>query len=86
MTPKWHKLQSAVFEKLSGPYRFNVAKVDCTTDEDFCAQRGVDGYPTIMLYNKGQQVEEFSSDTDVNGMFKYAKAKARKYFSGHDEL
>lgn len=69
--------------------RFNVAKVDCTQDEEFCGKYGIDGYPTMILYNKGKPIEEYSSEQDVASMYKYAKAMARKYFKysdEHDEL
>ncbi|KAJ3387174.1 Thioredoxin domain-containing protein 5, partial [Lobulomyces angularis] len=76
LIPKWHKLQKKVFENLSSEYKFKVAKVDCTQDEEFCGKYGVDAYPTIILYNNGKPVEEYSSEQDVSSMYQYSKAMA----------
>lgn len=87
--PKWLKLQERVLEKITPEFRYRVAKVDCTEDEAFCGKYGIDAYPTIILYNKGKPVEEYSSNTDLKSMYEYSKAMARKYYTygeEHDEL
>jgi thioredoxin-like negative regulator of GroEL len=84
MTPKWVKLQDRVADKITPEFKFRVAKVDCTEDEQFCGQYGVDAYPTIILYNKGKPVEEYSSDTDLKSLYEYSKAMARRYYRYHD--
>ncbi len=67
-------------------FEFQVAKVDCTDDEDFCEKHGVNGYPTILLYDQGNLIEEYEYDHKVMDLFQYSHKMAKKYFSVRDEL
>jgi thiol-disulfide isomerase/thioredoxin len=41
-----------------------IARMDCVKYEEFCDDRGVDGFPTIMLYVNGRAEEDLDSDSD----------------------
>ncbi|KYR00125.1 protein disulfide isomerase [Tieghemostelium lacteum] len=49
LAPDYKKLA----EKLYSQEKIGIAKVDCTEEEDLCQAHRVQGYPTLILYNKG---------------------------------
>ncbi|KAL2911719.1 hypothetical protein HK105_208820 [Polyrhizophydium stewartii] len=96
LTPKWLKLQQYI--KATKPFPkgvdFKLGKVDCTNHEEFCALNHADAYPTLLLYNEGEIVEEYTGEQKVKDMLKYLTDKidyleykaAKKRGSSHDEL
>ncbi|KNE72352.1 protein disulfide-isomerase domain [Allomyces macrogynus ATCC 38327] len=78
LAPKYEKLATTAL-----PWRaehdFYVARVDCVADQPLCDRAKVDGFPTIFLYNKGQQIEEYDTDLSAAGLIKYAKSVIARY-------
>ncbi|TPX64725.1 hypothetical protein SpCBS45565_g05675 [Spizellomyces sp. 'palustris'] len=76
LSPTWLTLQNRVQERIQG---FKMGKVDCTDQEDFCEAEGVDGYPTIRLYNNGKLIEEYDQEADLKSLYTYVVTKASYY-------
>jgi len=80
LTPKWLGLQTRVrAENLSKD--INVAKVECTKDMDFCTSQGIDGFPTVYVYENGKKYEEYLGNHEVNEMFTYVQEQVARYKS-----
>lgn len=59
------KLSSSTSDRKSD---VKIAKVDCGEFDDLCNEKGVDGYPTIVLYRDGIKVTEYEFDGDASNM------------------
>jgi len=80
LTPKWLGLQNRIRnEGLSRD--INIAKVECTKDMDFCTSQGIDGFPTIYVYENGQKHEEYLGNHEINEMFTYVQEQVARYKS-----
>ncbi|ORX54740.1 thioredoxin-like protein [Piromyces finnis] len=77
LTPKWLGLQTRIrAENLSKD--INIAKVECTKDMDFCTSQGIDGFPTIYVYENGQKYEEYLGNHEVNEMFTFVQEQVAR--------
>ncbi|KAI7831360.1 thioredoxin-like protein [Gamsiella multidivaricata] len=65
LAPIYEQLAEAMKDKV------NVAKVDCTQNEDICRRERIRGYPTIKLHQHGQSIE-FKKQRSVEGMSEFA--------------
>jgi len=80
LTPKWLGLQTRIrAENLARD--INIAKVECTKDMDFCSSQGVDGFPTIYVYENGKKYEEYLGNHEVNEMFTYVQEQVARFKS-----
>ena len=43
-----------------------IGEVDCTVNRDVCSKQGVRGFPTILLFKDGNQLEEYEGGRDKN--------------------
>jgi protein disulfide-isomerase-like protein len=55
LTPVWLQVQESKKSKNLG--NINLAKVECTENQDLCV--GIDGYPSIQLFHNGEKTQEF---------------------------
>lgn len=80
MAPTWDEL--AV--KFAGSSVAKVAKVDCTLEEnkDLCNEQGVDGFPTVFLYRRGDKIEEYNGSRSLDDLFEFVS----KHAQIHDEF
>ncbi|KAI9209335.1 thioredoxin-like protein [Polychytrium aggregatum] len=69
-TPKWLQVQNTVDQE---HLNVNLAKIDCTTDADFCtgAPYHVTGYPTVILVRNGQVAQEYPGADEVQPLLDY---------------
>ncbi|KAG0006786.1 hypothetical protein BGZ65_003726 [Modicella reniformis] len=65
LTPTYEQLAADLKDKV------NVAKVDCTQNEDICTKEGVRGYPTIKLHQHGQSIE-YRNQRSLEAMSEFA--------------
>ncbi|OUM61637.1 hypothetical protein PIROE2DRAFT_20922 [Piromyces sp. E2] len=80
LTPKWLGLQTRIrAENLSRD--INIAKVECTKDMDFCTSQGIDGFPTIYVYENGKKYEEYLGNHEINEMFTYVQEQVARHKS-----
>ncbi|EFA76811.1 thioredoxin fold domain-containing protein [Heterostelium album PN500] len=66
------KKLAPIYEELATKVKgkHNIAKVDCTTDQDICQQFQVAGYPTIKYVSQGQ-VYEYQGAREVEDFEKF---------------
>ncbi|KAF9574196.1 hypothetical protein EC968_007291 [Mortierella alpina] len=67
LAPIYEQLAVALKDKV------NVAKVDCTTNEDICEKVAIRGYPTIRLHQHGESIE-YRKQRSVEAMAEFALA------------
>jgi len=80
LTPKWLGLQTRIrAENLSKD--INIAKVECTKDMDFCTSQGIDGFPTVYVYENGKKYEEYLGNHEINEMFTYVQEQVARHRS-----
>jgi len=61
----------------SKPKDLVVAKVDCTAQQAICQKYGVQGYPTIKFFNKGQP-EEYNGGRSVDDFVEFLNKKGAR--------
>jgi len=80
LTPKWLGLQTRIrAENLSRD--INIAKVECTKYMDFCKGEGIDGFPTVYVYENGKKYEEYTGNHEINEMFTYVQEQVARFKS-----
>jgi len=52
-----------------------IAKVDCTAETELCASYGVQGYPTLKVFRKGEP-SEYQGTRKTDGIVSYMKKQA----------
>jgi thioredoxin domain-containing protein 5 len=70
LMPTWEHLA----KELKG--KFNIAKVDCTSQKQTCADFGVKGFPTIKLVENGKEKEPYQGARSASAFVKFLKEKA----------
>lgn len=45
-----------------------VAKVDCSVEDQLCRHNGIDSFPALVLYYKGDRVAEYKGPHDLNSL------------------
>ncbi|KAI0226109.1 hypothetical protein L0F63_004824, partial [Massospora cicadina] len=86
LAPEWALLAST----LDG-YRaqnFFFGEVDCDANGQTCSNNFVEGYPTLILFNKGRRVEEFDQDSvkELTAQYisGYVKKQAKRFFNPNE--
>jgi Thioredoxin. len=80
LTPKWLGLQTRI--RAEGLSRdINIAKVECTKYMDFCKGEGIDGFPTVYVYENGKKYEEYTGNHEINEMFTYVQEQVARFKS-----
>lgn len=54
-------------------YNFNFARVDCVANGDACSKKGVQSFPTIVLYKDGKEVEKKTGAKELAAMSKWVE-------------
>jgi protein disulfide-isomerase A1 len=50
--------------------KIKIAKVDCTENQDLCQKYGVQGYPTLKVFRKGE-TSEYKGARKADGIVSY---------------
>jgi len=72
LAPTWKELADAVDENKF----LNIAHVDCTTSKDVCNNAKVQGYPTLKIYHKGEEIKAYRGARDLEALKKFAQESA----------
>ena len=64
LAPTWSELA----KKFESNDRVHVDKVDCTQHRDLCGSNSVGGYPTLILFRDGQNVERYQGSRDITSL------------------
>ncbi|XP_055390111.1 thioredoxin domain-containing protein 5 [Condylostylus longicornis] len=65
LTPIWEELAN---EKNHPSSNLVVAEVDCTNEQELCADQSIKGYPTIILFKKGEAPIRYLGHRDMESM------------------
>lgn len=76
LSPVWDQLANKCADRASGP---RIAKVDCSEEAELCQSFGISGYPTLILFSKGVQKQEYRGPRDLDSLYNFA-------VQHHDEL
>jgi len=64
-----------------------VLKVDCTREGDVCKSHGVRGYPSLIMFENGEKVEEpYRGGRDKAALQAYIDAAAENNGAASEEL
>ena len=67
--PEWEKFET--YAKNNFP-QIKVSKIRCEDgNETTCMQKGVDGYPTVILYTKNGKEIKFGNERTMDGLIKF---------------
>lgn len=50
-----------------------LAEVDCTVETSLCTEQKLEGYPTILLFNSGEESVKFSGDRTASGIIDFVE-------------
>lgn len=64
MKPDWDKLAEEAHSSVF------VADVNCSDEEELCAQAGVSGYPTIKVFRDGEE-EDYDGGRSFEALFEF---------------
>ncbi|KAG1677671.1 Thioredoxin domain-containing protein 5 [Nymphon striatum] len=78
LAPTWTQLATKF---VSSP-NIMIAKVDCTVEQDICKRNKVQGYPTLMIYSKGEFIREYEGNRSLEDLHAFVESNMPK----HDEL
>ncbi|KNC86900.1 hypothetical protein SARC_00945 [Sphaeroforma arctica JP610] len=53
-----------------------LAEVDCTVEKELCTKHGVKGYPTLLFFSKGENVEKYSKGRTEDAFIEFIKSKS----------
>jgi len=76
LAPVWDQLANKCADGTSGP---RIAKVDCTEEAELCQSLGITAYPTLILFSRGRQKQEYKGPRDLDSLYSFA-------VQHHDEL
>lgn len=80
MAPAWSDLAA----RYANSPDIKIAKVDCTESGSLCADHGVKGYPTLLLFKNGVQVDKYTNGRDLQSFVSYIELHTKSI--GHQEL
>lgn len=64
------ELQEACSELKAADPPVYCAKVDCDAEKELCGSHGVQGYPTLKIFNKGKFYDDYKGGRDKEGIVK----------------
>ncbi|CAG8451955.1 11807_t:CDS:2 [Diversispora eburnea] len=80
LAPTWIKLAEEQGEYL-GTKEFYIADVDCTLNGDVCDRNGVQGYPSLFLFDNGKKIKSYNENRSLGNLIKFSKAKAEELYT-----
>ncbi|OMJ15743.1 Thioredoxin domain-containing protein 5, partial [Smittium culicis] len=78
LAPIWSALSTDLFEnaKKNG---IRFGEVDCLANSNVCDDQNVDGYPTLFIYNRGKQIEEYGGANVYDELLSYSNQLATRF-------
>lgn len=73
LAPEYEKAADILAERGS---KAKVAKVDATVEKQAASTRQIRGYPTLIFYQNGQEVEKYSGARTAEAIVDYLQSKA----------
>ena len=73
--PEWEKFEDHARKNFP---KLRVTKVRCEDgNEATCMQKGIQGYPTVVLYPKGESEKMFDSERKLESLIKFVQENAK---------
>ncbi|KAJ3214590.1 hypothetical protein HDU67_001455 [Dinochytrium kinnereticum] len=79
LSPRWLGVQKRFLEDGLLNKNINIAKVDCTEVDEWCASKKADAYPSLYLYHNGQYIEEYMGEHEPTDIYQYILQKVNIY-------
>lgn len=73
LAPEYEKAATLLKEKGS---KAKLAKVDATVEKNSASRFGIRGYPTLLFFKNGEQLEKYSSQRTAEAIVDYLQTKA----------
>ncbi|SPC65691.1 probable proteine disulfate isomerase [Ustilago sp. UG-2017b] len=70
LAPEYEKASTELL-----PEKVKLAKVDCTEENDLCAEHGIEGFPTLKVFRSGSS-SEYNGNRKADGIVSYMKKQA----------
>ncbi|XP_033121043.1 thioredoxin domain-containing protein 5-like [Anneissia japonica] len=71
LAPTWETLATEVVEQKD----VSIAKVDCTVHKSTCQKYEVRGYPTLLLFKNGKNVEKYGKSRELDSLLTFVNEK-----------
>ena len=69
--PVWEQFEEYATANLTD---IKAVKIKCEGDkESFCSQKGVEGYPTVMLHSQAGETVKFNGDRSLEELIEFSK-------------
>jgi protein disulfide-isomerase len=63
-------------------YNFHFARMDCAAFGDACAKNGIKGFPSLMLYRDGENLEKYTSKRNIPKLSHFIEEKLEQIRPG----
>lgn len=70
LAPEYEKASTELI-----PDGIKLAKVDCTEENELCAQHGIEGFPTLKVFRSGSS-SDYNGNRKADGIISYMKKQA----------
>lgn len=70
LAPEYEKASTELL-----PENIKLAKVDCTEENELCAEHGIEGFPTLKVFRSGSS-SEYNGNRKADGIVSYMKKQA----------
>ncbi|KDD72451.1 hypothetical protein H632_c3327p0 [Helicosporidium sp. ATCC 50920] len=72
LAPAWDQLANA----FKANTEVEVMAVDCTKNKDLCTNYKIPGFPTLKLFFKGEEKEQYRGSRDITSLEKWLTAQS----------
>jgi thioredoxin domain-containing protein 5 len=69
LAPTWGKLAA----HFKDDEVVNIAKIDCTQEKDVCTKNRVGGYPTLFLFQDGQNIQRYTAGRSLEELIAFVE-------------
>ncbi|XP_076437915.1 thioredoxin domain-containing protein 5-like [Babylonia areolata] len=81
LAPTWEQLAKS----FAGNSQVSVDKVDCTVSTKLCTDQGVRGYPTLILFNNGDKVDQYQGSRSHEDLKAFVSRKVSEASGSQEE-
>lgn len=75
MAPAWEDL----YKGYKGSDRISIESVDCTQEKAVCEKAGIRGYPTLKIFQGGEDREQYKGARELADLKKFADSQGQKF-------
>ncbi|XP_076456694.1 thioredoxin domain-containing protein 5-like [Babylonia areolata] len=75
LAPTWHQLAMEV----AGSVHLFISQVDCSKASNLCVDYGIKGYPSLVLFSNGTEIDRYTGNRDLESLKGYVESKVDEY-------